>query len=39
MGRQFVSFRLDQKGQIAEMNIENLAEFSRIPDKPAGTAR
>ena len=33
MGKQFVSFRLDQKGQIAEMNIENLDDFSRKLDK------
>lgn len=39
MGKQFVSFRLDQKGQIAEMNMENLADFIRILDKPADTAR
>lgn len=39
MVKQFVSFRLDQKGQIATMNIEGLDDFSRIPDKPAGLAR
>ena len=33
LGKQFVSFRLDQKGQIAEMNIENLDDFPRKPDK------
>ena len=39
IGRGFVSFRLDQKGQVAEMTIENLADFSRIVDEPAATAR
>ena len=39
MGKQFVSFRLDQKGQIAEMNMENLADFSRVLAKPTDTAR
>lgn len=39
MGKQFVSFRLDQKGQVAEMNIENLADFSRIVAKATETAR
>jgi hypothetical protein len=39
LGKPFVSFRLDQKGQIAEMAIENLADFSRMPGKPADTAR
>ena len=39
MGRQFVSFRLDQKGRIAEMNIESLGDFARKPDKPAGATR
>ena len=29
LGKQFVSFRLDQKGQIAEMNIENIDDFPR----------
>jgi CubicO group peptidase (beta-lactamase class C family) len=33
LGRQFVSFRLDQKGQVAEMKIENLDDFTRKPDK------
>ena len=33
LGKQFVSFRLDQKGQIAEMNIENLDDFPRKPGK------
>jgi hypothetical protein len=39
MSKQFVSFRLDQKGQIAEMNIENLDDFRRIVDTPADKAR
>jgi CubicO group peptidase (beta-lactamase class C family) len=39
LGKQFVSFRLDQKGKVAEMNIENLADFSRAPEKDADTAR
>ena len=39
VGRQFVSFRLDQKGHVAEMNIENLTEFTRVADKPAGSGR
>jgi hypothetical protein len=30
MGRGFVSFRLDQRGRVAEMNMENLADFSRV---------
>ena len=29
MGRQFVSFTLDPKGQVADMTIVNLADFSR----------
>ena len=29
MGRQFVSFTLDPKGQVADMKIVNLADFSR----------
>ena len=39
LGKQFVSFRLDQKGQVAALNIDGLADFSRLADKPAGTAR
>jgi len=39
MGKQFVSFRLDQKGQIATMNIEGLDDFSRILETPPGPAR
>ena len=39
MGKQFVSFRLDQKGRVAEMNMENLADFRRVLDKPADAAR
>jgi CubicO group peptidase (beta-lactamase class C family) len=33
LGRQFVSFRLDQKGQVAALNFENLDDFTRKPDK------
>ena len=39
MGKSFVSFRLDQKGQVAEMDLENLGEFPRVPDKPADAGR
>ena len=39
MGKQFISFRLDQKGRVAEMNMENLADFRRVLDKPADAAR
>jgi CubicO group peptidase (beta-lactamase class C family) len=39
MGKQFVSFRLDQKGRIAEMSVENLGDFARKPEKPAGSTR
>jgi hypothetical protein len=39
MGKLFVSFRLDQKGKVAELNMENLADFSRVPDKPADAGR
>jgi CubicO group peptidase (beta-lactamase class C family) len=38
LGRSYVSFRLDQKGQVAEMNIEGLADFARVPEKRTGTA-
>jgi hypothetical protein len=30
MGRGFVSFRLDQRGRVAEMTMENLADFSKV---------
>jgi CubicO group peptidase (beta-lactamase class C family) len=33
MGRGLVSFRLDHRGRVAEMNMENLAEFTRVPEK------
>jgi CubicO group peptidase (beta-lactamase class C family) len=34
MGKQFVSFRLDQKGAVAAINIDNLDDFSRVVEKP-----
>ena len=30
MGRGFVSFRLDQRGRVAEMTMENLADFTKV---------
>ena len=39
MGKQFISFRLDQRGRIAEMNIENLAEFVRVVETPPNRDR
>jgi CubicO group peptidase (beta-lactamase class C family) len=39
MGKQFVSFRLDQKGRAAELTIENFADFSRVPEKAAEGSR
>ncbi|HSK73953.1 MAG TPA: serine hydrolase [Pyrinomonadaceae bacterium] len=38
MGKGFVSFRLNKEGKVAEMNIENLADFKRVPEKKAETA-
>lgn len=34
LGRQLVSFRLNERGQVTEMNILNLADFSRVPSRP-----
>jgi hypothetical protein len=39
MGKQFVSFRLDQKGRAAELTIENFADFARVPEKAAEASR
>ena len=30
MGKGFVSFRLDQRGRVAELNMENLADFGKV---------
>jgi hypothetical protein len=38
MGKGFISFRLNREGKVAEMNIENLADFKRVPEKKAVTA-
>ena len=34
-GKTFVNFRLNSKGKIDSMNLENLADFSRAPEPPA----
>jgi hypothetical protein len=37
-GKGFISFRLDQQGKVAEMNMTGLGDFSRVPEKKSETA-
>lgn len=37
-GKGFVNFRLNAQGKIESINIENLSEFTRAPDKPEAVA-
>lgn len=37
-GKGFVSFRLNSQGKVETMNLENLAEFTRVPEKKAEAA-
>ena len=37
-GKGFVSFRLNRQGKVEMMNIENIADFTRAPEKKPETA-
>ncbi len=37
-GKGFISFRLNQLGKVAEMNMTGLGDFSRVPEKKSETA-
>jgi len=37
-GKGFVSFRLNSQGKVEWMNMENLAEFNRVPEKKTEAA-
>ena len=37
-GKGFISFRLNQQGEIAEMNMTGMGDFSRVPEKKSATA-
>lgn len=37
-GKGFVSFRLSSRGKVEMMNMENLADFARVPEKKTETA-
>jgi CubicO group peptidase (beta-lactamase class C family) len=37
-GKGFISFRLNSQGKVETMNLENLAEFTRVPEKKTETA-
>lgn len=37
-GKNFVNFRLDSKGKIEEMKIEEIADFKRAPEKAEAVA-
>lgn len=37
-GKGFISFRLNSQGKVETMNLENLAEFTRVPEKKAEAA-
>ena len=37
-GKGFVSFRLNRQGKVEMMNIENIADFTRVPEKKPETA-
>jgi hypothetical protein len=36
-GKGFVSFRLNRQGKVDELNVENLTDFTRVPDPPETT--
>lgn len=38
-GKGFVSFTLNPKGNVASMDIQGLAAFDRVPDKPKADGR
>ncbi len=38
LGKGFVSFRLNSQGKVEVMNMENFAEFTRVPEKKAEAA-
>jgi hypothetical protein len=38
IGKGLVNFTLDAQGKVAEMKVENLAEFKRAPDKAEAVA-
>ena len=37
-GKGFVSFKLNRQGKVEAMNAENIAEFTRAPEKKPETA-
>ncbi|MBA4122187.1 MAG: serine hydrolase [Acidobacteria bacterium] len=37
-GKAFVSFRLNRQGKVEVMNVENIGEFTRAPEKKSETA-
>lgn len=38
-GKSFISFRLDQQGKVAEMNMSGLGDLKRVPEKKADAAK
>ncbi|MDQ3712726.1 MAG: DUF3471 domain-containing protein, partial [Acidobacteriota bacterium] len=38
-GKGFVSFRLDRKGKVEVMNVENIADFNRKPEKTEAASK
>ena len=40
-GKSFVTFRLNRQGKVESVNIENLSEFTRVPERtgPSITSR
>ena len=38
LGRAYVNFRLNSAGKVEVMNLENFAEFTRVPEKKAEAA-
>ena len=37
-GKAFISFRLNQLGKVAEMNMTGMGDFSRVPEKKSAAA-
>ena len=38
-GKGFISFRLNQQGKVAEMNVTGFGDFSRVPEKAADAGK
>ncbi len=37
-GKGFINFKLNKQGKVEAMNIENIADFTRAPEKPEAVA-